>query len=191
MKKKLFIIPVLFVMAFFASCGDDDLRHEKEKEHHYIVHYIPWNNTLQQVNKNQATPLEVEVMFESVYVRGYDAEVNIYIKSEQRISNGQVVAEAAVPGTDFTITDESGKALPAGDNGALKLTFEQAKKTTKKLYINILDNAGATSPVYFRMDLTSGDASAEDLNTLINKETGNYKVSAASQAYSRPIQINP
>lgn len=191
MKKKLFIIPVLFFMTLLTACGDDDLRHEKEKEHHYIVHYLPWNNTLKQVNKTQATPLEVEVMFESVYVRGYDAEVNIYIKSEQRVNNGQVVAEPAVLGTDFTITDESGNSLPAGDSGALKLTFGQAKKATKKLYIKMLNNTGATTPVYFRMDLTPGEASADNLNTLVNKETGNYKVSAASQAYSRPIQINP
>jgi len=189
MKKKLLIFPLFLFTLFLSSCKDEEPRWREDMEHHYYVHFNPWNNTKQTIKKN-AEPVELEVQFESAFTRDYNAEVSLFVKSVQLVSGGIVTAEPAVYGTDFVVTDEKGTELTVS-SGAIKITFEQAKKQVKKFYVKPLNNSAATGSVYVRLDFTPGNADATDLETLINTETTQYTVSGTSQSYSRPIQINP
>ena len=161
------IIAFLGLM-MFSSCEKKDYpKGVEEMEHHYYAVFVPNNNTLVSVNKNQSTLLKFPVQFYSTYTRNYDA-VAKYAVVKTGITN------PAVAGQDYSIVDKNGMVIPSPDE-TYSLVFPQAKQATDTIYIKLLNNP------------TSGTRRIEF--QLLENKTDQFYVDVFSTAFRRPLEI--
>jgi len=164
---KYFIIAILS-LTVLASCEKKDYpKGLTEMEHHYYAVFVPNNNTLVSVNKNQTALLKFPVQFYSTFTRDYDA-VAKYAVVKTGITN------PAVAGQDYNIVDKNGVIIPSTDE-TYTLTFPQAKQATDTIYIKLLNNP------------TSGTRRIEV--QLLENKTDKFYVDVFSTAFRRPLDI--
>jgi len=168
MKSIHYIILAVFAAAVFSSCEKKDYpRGVTEMEHHYYAIFVPNNNTLVSVNKNQAALVKFPVQFYSIYTRDYDA-VAKYAVSKFGIPNPAII------GQDFNIVDKNGNVIQSADT-TYSMVFPKAVQAMDTIYIKLLNNP------------TPGTRKIE-IQMLENK-TDKFYVDIFSTAYRRPLEI--
>ncbi|MDB5229393.1 MAG: hypothetical protein JWN76_198 [Chitinophagaceae bacterium] len=163
---------LLFIIAFgllAASCEkrDYDIHGQPDLSNHYYAGYIPNNNALTSVTRNQTTLLKFPVQFYSSYTRDYDA-IAFYGPVTKNITN------PAVLGQDYNIVDKNGNIIPSS-NGIYSIIFPQAKYAMDTIYIKLLNSS------------ITGTRRVEI--QLMDNKTDKYEVDTFSTAYTRPIDI--
>ncbi len=130
----IFLIMLLSAGGLLSSCEDKTYPAGLEEfEHHYYVVYVPNNNSAVTVNRAQAGLVKLPVQFYSSFTRSYDAVAHYSVVRPN-------VANPAVLGVDFQITDRQGNVIQPGSDGNYSLLFPQARKTTDTVYVKLLNN---------------------------------------------------
>ncbi|HTN19389.1 MAG TPA: hypothetical protein VL125_02895 [Pelobium sp.] len=164
----LAILAVTSGVFFFSSCKEDRdyPLGVPELAHHYYIAFIPYNNSVVTVNKNQTALVKFPVQFHSSFTRSYDA-----------VANYKVVApatNAAVQGVDFDIVDKNGTVLSPVD-GKYSITFEKAERRKDTIYVKLLNNP---APGVRNTEIQ-----------LMDNLTPEYEVDTMSTAFKRPLKI--
>lgn len=169
MKSILFISFLLISGLLLISCEKRDYLKDglPEYANHYYAAYLPNNNSLTTVQRNQSTLTKFAVQFYSAYVRDYDA-VAFYKLSTTGITN------PAVLGQDYAIVDKNGSVIQPVD-GKYSIIFPQAKRATDTIYVKMLNSS------------ITGTRRVEV--QLMDNLTDKYEVDTFSTAYTRPIDI--
>ncbi len=137
-----------------------------EYEHHYYSVWVPNNNTLVSVTKNQTALVKFPVQFYSTAVRSYDA-----------VAKYAIVPDATAPaviGVDYSIVDKNGTVIPSTD-GTYSLIFKQAVQATDTVYIKLLNNPATGTR---KMEIQ-----------LKENKTADFYVDVFSTAFRRPVEI--
>lgn len=167
--KSLKYIAVLFLAAgVFSSCEKKDYPAGLDSEaHHYYSIWVPNNNTLVSVTKNQTALVKFPVQFYSTFVRSYDA-VAKYVVVPDATAN-------AVVGVDFNVVDKNGVTIAPGADGSYSITFPQAKQAMDTVYLKLLNNPATGTR---RMEIQ-----------LKENKNDQFYVDIFSTAYRRPVEI--
>ena len=170
MKTILYILFIAVFGACMASCEKDSYNKDglPEFANHYYAAYIPNNNSLVTVNRNQTALLKFAVQFYSAYVRDYDA-VALYKVSTAGIAN------PAVLGQDFSIVDKNGAVIQPNADGKYSMVFPQAKRAMDTIYVKLLNSSVAGTR---RMEIQ-----------LLDNIQEKYEVDTFSTAFTRPVDI--
>jgi hypothetical protein len=156
-------------VALLVSCEKKDYRMGlPEYDNHYYAAYIPNNNSVISVKRNQTDLLKLPVQFYSAFIRDYDA-VAFYVADTTGIHNPAVI------GVDFNVVDKDGNVKAPSDSGRYTITFPKAQRKMDTIYIKLLNN-----PV-------SGTRRVEI--QIREHQTDQYDVDIFSTAYRRPIDI--
>lgn len=168
MKATNLIISALIAIVTLASCEKKDyLRGVPEMDHHYYAVFVPNNNTLVSVNRNQAALVKFPVQFYSTFSRDYDAVAKYAV-----VKTG--IANPAVAGQDFAIVDRNGNVIPTNDS-TYTLTFAKAIQATDTIYVKLLNNA---TPGTRRIEIQ-----------MMENKTDKFYVDIFSTAFRRPLEI--
>jgi hypothetical protein len=168
MKAFNYIIFLFVCGGLFLSCEKKDYDMGlHEFENHYYAAYIPNNNSVVSVKRNQAELLKLPVQFYSAFSRDYDA-VAYYSIVTTGISN------PAKLGVDFNIVDKDGTVIPS-DSATYTLTFPKAERKMDTIYLKMLNNP---APGTRRVEIQ-----------IKEHTTDLYYVDIFSTAYRRPVDI--
>ena len=209
-------ISLLIVILAMASCGKDDSpRSPKgygniyyslfDYEYDDLGNPVMTNSTL-NLDKSSAEPVDLEIKFMSGKERDFDVEVRIYLRSEKwflekvrairHTGMFSTPDSLAVPGLDFLILDEDMNAISPVRSDTVayySLVFPKARKETRRLYIQSLNNQDYACPRYAWLSLAlthPGYETEEELkkNTL-NHITPDYEVRTTTKSWLRSIII--
>jgi hypothetical protein len=166
--KTIQYIAILFAATFiFSSCEKEDYPAGlPEYDHHYYAIWVPNNNTLVSVTRNQAALIKFPVQFYSTATRSYDAVAKYAIVPD--------ATAPAVAGVDFNIVDKNGTVIPSTD-GSYSLVFKQAVQATDTVYIKLLNNPASGTR---KMEIQ-----------LKENKTADFYVDIFSTAFRRPVEI--
>lgn len=167
--KSLRFIFILFIGLLLQACEKRDYRKEglPEYANHYYAAYLPNNNSLTTVQRNQTALLKFAVQFYSAYVRDYDAVAHYKLSTTG-------IANPAILGQDFAIVDRNGAVIQP-DNGRYSLVFPQARRATDTIYVKLLNST------------VSGTRRVEI--QLMENLSEKYRVDTFSTAFNRPVDI--
>jgi hypothetical protein len=168
MKSVKYIAVLLITAGIFSSCEKKDYPAGLDSEaNHYYAIFVPNNNTLVSVTKNQAALVKFPVQFYSTFVRNYDA-VAKYVVVPDATAN-------AVVGVDFAVVDKNGTVIQPAADGAYSITFPQAKQALDTVYLKLLNNPVAgTRKMEIQLKENKNDV---------------FYVDIFSTAYRRPVEI--
>jgi len=96
------------------------------------------------------------------------------------------VTGAAVLGTDFNIVDKSGTVLTPDANGAFSLTWPQAIKGVKRVYVKALNGSAKT---FLVQTFDPNDTQVISYTHTPNNATDQYQVNAFTQNYKVTVTI--
>lgn len=168
MKSAIYLLALISVAFTYSACEKKDYPLGlPEYDHHYYAAYIPNNNTLVTVQRNQAALLKFPVQFYSSFTRTYDAVAQYAI-----VTTG--ITNPAVLGQDFNIVDKNGTVINPVD-GKYSIVFPQAKRMMDTIYVKLLNS---TVPGTRRMEIQIQE----------NKNDVFY-VDIFSTAFRRPVDI--
>lgn len=183
--KNIFAILLIAIGCSFVSCSDDAWGDgDPAMEHIYYFGFENWGQTNGEFNNNkvvynvdQGNTLEIPVQFHSERVRKYDITVYYYVSGD---------ASDLKRGMDYQITDDKGTVLEPDANGAFSMSFPQAKKGVKNIYIKTLNgNKGSFNVLTF--DPAAGEISHPD--NITNSQTKDYEVRAFSRNYKVKVNV--
>lgn len=170
MKVINYIAIVFSLLCILASCEDKDYpKGVEEYAHHYYLVFYPNTNDTVRVTRSQAGLLKLPVQFYSSFTRDYDA-VAYYIADTAGIAN------RAVRGTDFEITDRNGNTLQPDAGGRFSITFPRAVQAKDTIYVKMLN---AAAPGARRVTIH-----------IQGNSTGQYTVDTFANGHLRPLVIN-
>lgn len=168
MKSLHYVLFLLLFAGLFASCEKKSYQMGlPEYDNHYYAAYIPNNNSLISVKRNQADLLKFPVQFYSAFTRSYDA-VAYYATDTTGIAN------PAILGEDFNIVDKDGNVIQP-QNGIYTITFPKAERKMDTIYVRLLNNP---APGTRRVEIQ-----------IREHQTDLYDVDIFSTAYRRPVDI--
>lgn len=168
MKSAIYLLALISIAFTYSACEKKDYPLGlPEYDHHYYAAYIPNNNTLVTVQRNQAALLKFPVQFYSSFTRTYDAVAQYAI-----VTTG--ITNPAVLGQDFNIVDKNGTVINPVD-GKYSIVFPQAKRMMDTIYVKLLNS---TVPGTRRMEIQIQE----------NKNDVFY-VDIFSTAFRRPVDI--
>lgn len=207
--KKL-LIPAIILLSGIVSCRKEVPNYPEGYDRIYYSYfdYIYddlGNPTLSSqtitLDKASEDQVEIGVKFMSAIERDFDIEVRMYIRNSSwflsKMKAGNLTQEdLAVPGVDFTILDEEGNALTPVRTDSLmyySLTFPNAKKETRKLYLKSLNNQVYQNQRYAWLSLCltypSYETEEELKTNVINHVEDNYQVNTITKSWLRSIII--
>ena len=134
--------------------------------------------------KNVTFPIRVR--FISERIRSYDVTTFIWVECR----SGDLVA-----GTDYSVVTENGAAMTANAQGAYSLTWPKAQKAEQRVKIKRLSSApGELRVMYLDRSKFSGtgawpNPNRDNLNELLNNQTGDYIVRGFWHDYNFPVVI--
>jgi len=177
--KKLIIllISVIAVSGLFVSCEKDTWSEgDPAYEHVYYFGFQNWADFKNSVkfNVNRGDTVSIAVQFHSERVRSYDVTTFYYVTG------------AAVPGVDYNITDKDGTVLNPDASGAYSISWPQAIKGVKRIYVKAL-NGSAKSFLVQTFDPNATEVISYT-NTM-NNSTADYEVHAFTQNYKVTVNI--
>lgn len=168
MKSAIYLLALICVAFTYSACEKKDYPLGlPEYDHHYYAAYIPNNNTLVTVQRNQAALLKFPVQFYSSFTRTYDAVAQYAI-----VTTG--IANPAVLGQDFNIVDKNGTVINPVD-GKYSIVFPQAKRMMDTIYVKLLNS---TVPGTRRMEVQ-----------ILENKNDLFYVDVFSTAFRRPVDI--
>ncbi|HUC82444.1 MAG TPA: hypothetical protein VMR70_16175 [Flavisolibacter sp.] len=168
MKATYFIIAAILAIGTLASCEKKDyLRGVSEMDHHYYAVFVPNNNTLVSVNRNQAALVKFPVQFYSTFTRDYDAVAKYAV-----VKTG--IANPAVLGQDFAIVDKAGNVILTADS-TYTMVFPKAVQAMDTIYVKLLNSA---TPGTRRIEIQ-----------LMENKNEKFYVDVFSTAFRRPLEI--
>jgi hypothetical protein len=178
MKKLIIsIITIVAISSLFAGCKKDEWsKGDPALANVYYVGFQNWADFKNSVkfNVNRNDTVSIAVQFYSEQVCSYDVVTNYYVTG------------AAVLGTDFNIVDKNGTVLSPDANGAFTLTWPQAIKGVKRIYVKAL-NGSAKS--FFVQTFNPTDPEVISLTHTPNNATDQYQVLTFTQNYKVTVTI--
>ena len=123
-------ILLLLCLATFTSCSDDEWANgDPEMENIYYIGFQDWGTFKNDVKYDapQGTTVAIPMQFYCEFIRNYDVVTYYYVTSSLTL------------GTDYQVVDEAGKTLQPDTTGAYTITWPQAKKGVKNVYIKALN----------------------------------------------------
>jgi len=184
MKKIFAILLSALFCCIFISCGDDEWGNGiPEMEHVYYVGFDwggkdNWNNNRVEYDITKGGTMEIPVEFYSERVRSYDVVVFYYVSN---------AAGDLVRGVDYQITDESGNVLEPDAKGAFSITFPQAKKGIKNVFVKSLATGQTGSFTMFTFDPNAGEIAYPD--NITNSQTADYEVRSFTRNYRVKVNV--
>ncbi|MDD2306287.1 MAG: hypothetical protein PHP53_16405 [Prolixibacteraceae bacterium] len=177
--KKLIIlfITVVAVSSLFVSCKKDEWsKGDPALANVYYVGFQNWADFKNSVkfNVNRNDTVSIPVQFYSEQVCSYDVVTKYYVTG------------AAVLGTDFNIVDKSGTVLTPDANGAFSLTWPQAIKGVKRVYVKALNGSAKT---FLVQTFDPNDTEVISYTHTPNNATDQYQVNAFTQNYKVTVTI--
>lgn len=177
--KKLIIlfITVIAVSSLFVSCEKEEWsKGDPALANVYYVGFQNWADFKNSVkfNVNRGDTVSIPVQFYSEQVCSYDVVTYYYVTG------------AAVLGTDYNVVDKNGAVLSPDVNGAFSLTWPQAIKGVKRIYVKAL-NGSAKS--FFVQTFNPADPEVISVTHTPNNATDLYKVLAFTQNYKVTVTI--
>jgi len=163
----------------FTSCDEPWNEGDPAMEHYYYIGFEDWgtqkNDVVYTVNKGAT--IEIPVQFHSERVRKYDVTTFYYVSSAE----GELVR-----GKDYEIVDASGSVLTPDGNGGFPMTWSQAIKGVKNVYVKALNGAEGS----FNVQTFNPNAGAiKHPDNILNNMTNDYQVDAFSQNYKVKVTI--
>ncbi|WP_163171808.1 hypothetical protein [Bacteroides sp. 51] len=182
--KYIFKLLVAVLCCTFVGCDNDEWGNgDPAMEHVYYFGFENWgdknnfNNNKVQYNVDQGSTIEIPVQFHSERIRSYDVVVYYYV------STG---ASDLKRGVDYQIVDDKGTVLEPGADNAFSMTFSQAKKDVKNIYVKALNvNKGSFDVLTF--DPVAGEISHPD--NIVNSQTKDYEVRAFTKNYKVKVNV--
>lgn len=182
--KYIFKLLAVVVCCACVSCSNNEWGDgDPALEHVYYFGFEDWgdknnfNNNKVQYNVNQGNTVEIPVQFHSERVRSYDVVVYYYVSA----GNSDLKR-----GVDYQLVDEKGTALEPDGNGAFSMTFPQAKKGVKNVYVKAL-NASKGSFDVLTFNPAAGGISYPD--NIVNSQTKDYEVRAFTLNYKVKVNV--
>jgi hypothetical protein len=182
--KYIFNVLMVVICCAFVSCDNDEWSNgDPAMEHVYYFGFENWgdknsfNNNKVEYTVEQGNTVEIPVQFHSECVRSYDVVVYYYV------STGTSDLKR---GINYQIVDDNGTVIEPDANGAFSMSFPQAKKGVKNIYVKAL-TAGAGSFNVLTFDPTAGEISHPD--NIINSQTKDYEVRAFTKNYKVKVNI--
>lgn len=185
MKNLLYVVTALFLALGFTSCGDDDWTYDKSLEHVYFFGPEVWgyddtkkgNNNVVFYDIALGETAVVPMQFWSEFKRSYDVVTYYYTKSDLRL------------GTDYAVVDENGNTITPDADGAYSITWKNALKGVRNVYIKSLPG-GEKGTVTLQTSNPAAETPVNnDLSTTLQSKTSNYEVRIFSQNYRVAINI--
>jgi hypothetical protein len=176
---------MVIICCAFVSCDNDEWSNgDPAMEHVYYFGFENWGNSSSSFNNNrveytveQGKTVEIPVQFHSERVRSYDVVVYYYVSTE---------ASDLKRGVDYQIVDDKGAVIELDANGAFSISFPQAKKGVKNIYVKAL-TAGTGSFNVLTFDPAAGEISHPD--NIINSQTNDYEVRAFTRNYKVKVNV--
>lgn len=183
--KKIYILLLAVVCCTFTSCGDDEWDNgDPAMEHIYYFGFENWGQNNNEFNNNKVqytvekgTTVEIPVQFQSERVRSYDVTVYYYALKNDTIQRG----------VHYQITDEKGTVLEPDANGAFSMTFPQAKKGVKNIYLKSLNDGKPGAFDLMTFDPNAGEIAHPD--NITNSQTKDYEVRAFTRNYKVKVNV--
>lgn len=168
----------------FVSCDNDEWGNgDPVMEHVYYFGFEYWgdknnyNKNQVEYNVEQGNLVGIPVQFHSERVRSYDVTVYYYVSGAD---------SDLVRGTDYQITDEKGTVIDPDTNGAFAISFPQAKKGVKNIYVKALNGSKGSFKV-LTFDPAAGEIAHPD--NIANSQTAEYEVRAFTTNYFVTVNV--
>lgn len=209
MKKIILMMLTLAGCLLNTACSDDEWGNDNAEMAH-VYYYGPqvWgydsnktgNNNVVFYHVNRGETVEIPMQFWCEFVRSYDVETFYYVtpkpagqKYYYDVTNKNQLAydgPELVRGVDYEVVDESGNTLSPNADGAFVMSWPNARKGVKNIYIKALN--GKTGAFNLQTFDPNSDVtlSNQDVSTTIQNKTGDYEVRIFTQNYRVTVIID-
>ena len=210
-------IPVLvFVLLVLVACGRDEGYRCPEGYENIFYSYFDYeyddlgnpvlSSTTLNLDKTSADPVELGVKLMSSGERDFDVEVRLYIRTSKwflekinairKPGMFSTPDSLAVPGLDYLLLDADMNAMSPVRTDSVsyyRLVFPKARKDTKKIYIQTLDNQDYSCPRYAWLSLALTHPGYDDEESLkvntVNNISDEYQVKTITRSWLRSLVI--
>ena len=158
------------------------------------------------IDKTQETPTPLRIKFMSSIERDFDVEVRLYVRTDrwflEKINAARTPGmfstpdSLAVPNLDYMLLDENLETITPVRTDTLtfySIVFPKARKDTRELYIQPLNNEDYSCPRYAWLSLAlthPGYETEEEVKTnTINHVEESYQVNTIAKSWLRTLII--
>ncbi len=173
-------ILLLLCLATFTSCSDDEWANgDPEMENIYYIGFQDWGTFKNDVKYDapQGTTVAIPMQFYCEFIRNYDVVTYYYVTSSLTL------------GTDYQVVDEAGKTLQPDATGAYTITWPQAKKGVKNVYIKALNGKKGAVTVQTFDSNSPVKLSNQDIESTVQHRESQYEVRVFTQNYKVTVNI--